>query len=42
MSDVWKQWEDQIVNGEFPLLQYLGGSEHRAVFLTERREGERL
>jgi len=42
MSDTWKQWEGQIVNGEFPLLQYLGGSEHRAVFLTERREDERL
>jgi TonB family protein len=42
MSDKWKQWEGQIVNGEFPLLRYLGGSEHCAVFLTERHEGERL
>ena len=42
MSDIWKQWEGQIVNGEFPLLQYVGGSEHRAVFLTERHEDERL
>ncbi|MGH9545310.1 MAG: TonB family protein [Terriglobales bacterium] len=33
----WKQWEGQIVNGTFPLRQYLGGSEHSAVFLTERR-----
>lgn len=40
MSDSWKRWEGQIVNGKFPLLQYLGGSEHCAVFLTERHEGE--
>src|SRR5712692_4604936 len=40
MTDAWKQWEGQVVNGEFPLRQYLGGSEHSAVFLTEH--GERL
>lgn len=40
MPDTWKQWEGQIVNGKFPLLRYLGGSEHCAVFLTERHEGE--
>jgi TonB family protein len=42
MSDTWKKWEGQIVNGKFPLLRYLGGSEHCAVFLTERHEGELL
>jgi TonB family protein len=42
MSNTWKQWEGQIVNGEFPLLRYLGGSKHSAVFLTERHEDERL
>jgi TonB family protein len=42
MSDTWKQWEGQVVNGKFPLLRYLGGSEHSAVFLTERHEGEHL
>jgi TonB family protein len=36
----WKQWEGQIVNGTFPLRQYLGCSEHSAVFLTERRGRE--
>ncbi len=41
MPETWKQWEGQVVNGEFPLLQYLGGSEHSAVFLTERHEGDR-
>lgn len=38
MSGAWKQWEGQVVNGEFPLRQYLGGSEHSAVFLTEHGE----
>ena len=30
-----KQWEGQVVNGEFPLRQHLGGSDESAVFLTE-------
>lgn len=42
MSDTWKLWEGEIVNGKFPLVQYLGGAEHSAVFLTERRDGERI
>jgi TonB family protein len=29
-----------VVNGSFPLRQYLGGSDHSAVFLTERRGRE--
>ncbi len=33
-----KRWEGQVVNGEFPLLRYLGNSEHSAVFLTERKQ----
>jgi TonB family protein len=40
MTRDWKQWEGQLVNGNFPLRQYLGGSEHSAVFLTERRGQE--
>jgi TonB family protein len=32
----WKQRELQVVDGQFPLRQYLGGSERRAVFVTER------
>src|SRR3981081_177567 len=35
MNRVGKQWEGQIVNGEFPLQRYLGASNHSAVFLTE-------
>ncbi len=35
MTEASKQWEGQIVDGVFPLRQYLGGSDHSAVFLTE-------
>lgn len=31
----WKKWEGRV-DGKFPLRQWLGGSEHSAVFLTER------
>lgn len=40
MSEGWKQWEGQAVNGKFHLRQYLGGSDHSAVFLTELGEQE--
>jgi TonB family protein len=33
--ETWKSWEGRIVDGKFPLLEYLGGSDHSAVFLTE-------
>lgn len=32
----WKSFAGQVVDGKFPLRQWLGGSEHSAVFLTER------
>jgi TonB family protein len=38
MTEAWKQWVGQAVNGEFRLLRYLGGCERGAVFQTERRE----
>jgi TonB family protein len=38
MSEAWKQWEGQVVDRRFPLRQYLGGSDHGAVFLTEHGE----
>ncbi len=31
----WKSWEGRVVGGKFPLRQWLGGSDHSAVFLTE-------
>ncbi|MFZ0861877.1 MAG: TonB family protein [Candidatus Sulfotelmatobacter sp.] len=33
---LWKTWQGRVVDGKFPLRQWLGGSEHSAVFLTER------
>jgi TonB family protein len=32
----WKTWEGRVVDGKFPLRQWLGGSEHSAVFRTDR------
>jgi TonB family protein len=40
MPEAWKRWEGRVVNEEFPLLRYLGGSEHSAVFLTKRADRE--
>ena len=40
MGDSWRQWEGHVVNDEFHLRQYLGGSDHSAVFLTQRGERE--
>ncbi|HYB62045.1 MAG TPA: TonB family protein [Methylomirabilota bacterium] len=34
MIEAWKQWEGQTVDGKFHLRDYLGGSEHGAVFQT--------
>jgi TonB family protein len=33
---LWKTWTGRVVDGKFPLRQWLGGSDHSAVFLTER------
>jgi TonB family protein len=40
MTDVWKQFEGQVVDDEFPLQQFLAGDEHSAVFLTQRGDGQ--
>lgn len=40
MTEAWKQWEGQVVDGEFLLRQYLGGAEHGAVYLTELSQPE--
>jgi TonB family protein len=34
--ELWKNWEGRLVDAKFPLRQWLGGSDHSAVFLTER------
>jgi TonB family protein len=36
-AEVWKAWEGRVVEGKFPLRRWLGGSEHSAVFLTDRQ-----
>jgi TonB family protein len=38
--ELWKNWEGRVVDGKFPLLGWLGGSNHSAVFLTERGSSE--
>jgi len=35
MSDTWRPWEGQIIDGDLPLLQYVGGSSRSAVFLSD-------
>jgi TonB family protein len=35
-TDAWKAWEGRVVDGKYPLRQWLGGSDHSAVFLTEK------
>jgi TonB family protein len=39
MSEAWRRWEGQVIDGVFPLMRYLGSSEHSAVFLTVRSVG---
>ena len=36
-AEDWRAWEGRMVAGKFPLRQWLGGSAHSAVFLTERQ-----
>jgi TonB family protein len=38
MTNAWKQWEGELVDGRFQLLQFLGGSDHSAVFLAESKQ----
>jgi serine/threonine protein kinase len=35
MTETWKQWEGQVVDGKFYLRTYLGGSDDSGVFLAE-------
>lgn len=42
MTEAWSEWVGHVVNGEFCLQRYLGGSEQSAVFLTEQPGGEHL
>ena len=42
VSHTWEQFIGQVVEGNFPLLQFLGGSESAGVFLTERHDSDRI
>lgn len=33
--ETWKSWEGRVIEGKYPLRQWLGSSDHSAVFLTE-------
>jgi TonB family protein len=35
-TEAWRSWEGRLVDGKYPLRQWLGGSDHSAVFVTER------
>jgi TonB family protein len=35
-TELWKKWQGRVVDGKFPLRQWLGSSDHSTVFLTER------
>jgi serine/threonine protein kinase len=35
-TEFWKNWEGRVADEKFPLRKFLGGSDHSAVFLTER------
>ncbi len=39
MSEAWQPWVGCTVDGKFPLLSYLGGSDHSSVFLTLAQGG---
>jgi len=38
-TELWKKWVGRVVDEKFPLRRWLGGSDHSAVFLTERNGG---
>src|SRR5258708_13789507 len=40
-TELGKNWIGKVVDDKFPLRQWLAGSEHSAVFLTERAGGAR-
>lgn len=40
MIEGWEKWEGRVIDGEFPLLRYLGSAGGNAVFLTEYGDRE--
>jgi eukaryotic-like serine/threonine-protein kinase len=39
-SELWKNWEGQIVDQRYQLRRYLGSTDHSAVFLAEMHDSE--
>lgn len=35
-TDAWKAWEGRVADGKYQLRQWIGGSDHSAVFLTNK------
>jgi TonB family protein len=35
MTEVWPKWQNEVINGLYPLRRFLSGSDHSAVFITE-------
>jgi TonB family protein len=35
MTEVWPNWQSEVINGVYPLRRFLSGSDYSAVFLTE-------
>lgn len=35
MTEFWPKWQNEVINGVYPLRRLLSGSDHSAVFLTE-------
>lgn len=40
MSEIWKRWEGQVVDHKYQLRQFLGSTDHSAVFYAEYRDPE--
>jgi TonB family protein len=42
LVEISKKWEGRLVDGKFPLRQWVGGSDHSSVFVTERGGTEKV
>jgi TonB family protein len=40
MSEIWKNWEGQVADHKYQLLQFLGSTDHSVVFLAEFHDPE--
>ena len=38
MTERWAQWENQVIDGNYPLHRSVNFSDHSAAFLTEHKE----